>query len=61
MGADGIRVLSFSADAPAAGDVVGVQMVANTGHVELIAPESRAWAQAKRAIAVAFSTPGDGK
>lgn len=40
-----------------AGDAVDVRVVANTGHVELIAPESRAWAQAKSAIAAAFRTP----
>ena len=33
-----------------AGDPVALHTVANTGHVELIAPESAAWAEAKRLI-----------
>jgi hypothetical protein len=37
-----------------AGDKVDVHMVERTGHVELIAPESAAWAVAARAIERAF-------
>ena len=34
----------------AAGDRVDVRMIDRTGHVELIAPETDAWAQAAREI-----------
>src|SRR5690606_15921775 len=36
----------YAAPARAAGDAVEVRMVGHTGHVELIAPESAAWAAA---------------
>jgi len=38
----------------AAGDKVSVRMIAHTGHVELIAPESPAWAAAVEEIEAAF-------
>ncbi|MDB5696041.1 MAG: alpha/beta hydrolase [Sphingomonas bacterium] len=38
----------------AAGDQVSVHVIPRQGHVELIAPESAAWAEARRAIAAAF-------
>jgi hypothetical protein len=41
----------------AAGDSVTVRIVPNQGHVELIAPETAAWAEAKRQIGGAFVTP----
>lgn len=40
----------------ATGDKVTVRMIAHTGHVELIAPESAAWAAAVEEIEAAFST-----
>jgi acetyl esterase/lipase len=40
--------------ARAAGDKVALHVVDQTGHVELIAPDSTAWAEAKRLIAAAF-------
>jgi acetyl esterase/lipase len=45
----------------AAGDTVTVRIVPNTGHVELIAPDSAAWAEAKALIAGAFAPSGGGK
>ena len=41
--------------ARAAGDRVALHLPRRTGHVELIAPESAAWAQTKRLIAAAFA------
>ena len=41
----------YVATAKKAGDRVRLAMIADTGHVELIAPETPAWAAAKRAIA----------
>ena len=40
----------YVAQARAKGDPVTLHTVANTGHVELIAPESAAWAETKRLI-----------
>jgi acetyl esterase/lipase len=42
--------IGYAAQASAAGDRVRLQTIADTGHVELIAPESAAWVAAKRAI-----------
>jgi acetyl esterase/lipase len=42
--------IGYAAQASAAGDRVRLQTIADTGHVELIAPDSAAWAAAKRAI-----------
>lgn len=42
------------ARATAAGDVARLHTVADTGHVELIAPETPAWATARRLIAAAL-------
>ena len=44
----------YVARATAAGDHVVLHSVADTGHVELVAPESAAWAQAKRVIVGVF-------
>ena len=43
--------------AHAAGDEVALHIVPNTGHVELIAPESAAWKEAKRLIMAALIPP----
>lgn len=40
----------YVAQAKAAGDPVALHLIANTGHVELIAPGTPAWAAAKRLI-----------
>jgi acetyl esterase/lipase len=40
--------------ARAAGDTAALHVIDHTGHVELIAPDSAAWAEAKRLIAAAF-------
>jgi acetyl esterase/lipase len=40
----------YAAPMRAAGDKVDVRMIDRTGHVELIAPETAAWAQAVREI-----------
>ena len=40
----------YVAKAKAAGDAVTLTLVAHTGHVELVAPDSAAWAQAKQLI-----------
>ncbi|SOB87241.1 Acetyl esterase/lipase [Sphingomonas guangdongensis] len=45
----------YVAGATAKGDRVHLHTVAKTGHVELVAPESAAWAQSKRLIAAAFA------
>lgn len=47
----------YVAAATAKGDRVRLHTVPATGHVELIAPESAAWAEAKRLIAAAFDAP----
>ena len=44
----------------AAGDAIKVRIMPGQGHVELIAPESPAWAEAKRAI-LAQLLPGTGR
>ncbi|WP_425228391.1 alpha/beta hydrolase [Sphingomonas sp.] len=44
----------YVAQARAAGDRVTLHTVAHTGHVELIAPETAAWAEAKRLILAAL-------
>ena len=44
----------YVAKAKAAGDPVTLHTVPNTGHVELIAPETAAWAEAKRLIVAAL-------
>jgi len=44
----------YAAQARQAGDTVSLRFVPATGHVELIAPETAAWAEAKRLIAAAF-------
>lgn len=44
----------YETQARAKGDIVALYSVENTGHVELIAPESAAWAQTKRLIRAAF-------
>ncbi|HVF94349.1 MAG TPA: alpha/beta hydrolase [Sphingomonas sp.] len=45
----------YVATAKAAGDEVALHTVPDTGHVELIAPETPAWATAKRLIADALA------
>jgi acetyl esterase/lipase len=50
----------YAAKMRAAGDRVSVTIVPNTGHVELIAPETAAWAEAKRLI-LSQLRPGTGK
>ncbi|MES2754190.1 MAG: alpha/beta hydrolase [Pseudomonadota bacterium] len=45
----------YLAKAKAAGDPVTLHTVPATGHVELIAPESRAWAKTRELIDVAFA------
>jgi acetyl esterase/lipase len=44
----------YVAGAKKAGDRVALHEVANTGHVELVAPESAAWAETKRLIRAAL-------
>jgi acetyl esterase/lipase len=45
---------SYAAKMEKAGDRVTVEIVPNQGHVELIAPDSAAWAKARAAIEQAF-------
>jgi acetyl esterase/lipase len=45
----------------AAGDEVTVRMVDETGHVELVAPETNAWAIAVEEIEAALRHPGGGR
>ncbi|WP_375383223.1 alpha/beta hydrolase [uncultured Sphingomonas sp.] len=47
----------YVAKARAAGDRVALHRVPATGHVELIAPETVAWAEAKRLIVAALKSP----
>lgn len=47
----------YVAKAKAAGDRVVLHTIPVTGHVELIAPESAAWAETKRLIRAAFAAP----
>ena len=51
---------NYVAKATKAGDRVALHTVPATGHVELIAPESAAWAETKRLIraALALTSPG---
>ncbi len=49
---------AFAATARTAGDRVGTQRITDTGHVELIAPGTPAWATAKAAIRRALSDAG---
>ncbi|HEU0044391.1 alpha/beta hydrolase [Sphingomonas sp.] len=51
----------YEEQARRAGDRVVLHAVANTGHVELIAPESAAWTKAKQLIAAAFGPPRSGE
>lgn len=44
----------YLAGARAAGDRAALHTVPNTGHVELVAPETSAWAEARRLIDTAF-------
>jgi len=41
---------NYVAKATATGDKVSLHIVPNTSHVELIAPETAAWAETKRLI-----------
>ena len=45
----------YAAQAKARGDRVALHLIERTGHVELIAPESAAWAEAKRLIRKALA------
>ena len=45
----------YVAQARAKGDTAALHIIAQTGHVELIAPESAAWAEAKRLILAALA------
>lgn len=47
----------YVAAATAKGDRVALHTVPNTGHVELVAPETAAWAQTRRLIDAAFAGP----
>ena len=47
--------VSYVAAATAAGDKATLHEVANTGHVELVVPESAAWATTKRLIRAALA------
>ncbi len=51
----------YVAQAATAGDRVALHTVAQTGHVELIAPETAAWAEAKRLIVAALDPRKDGQ
>ncbi len=44
----------YAAQMRRAGDTVDVRTIERTGHVELIVPESAAWAEAAAAIERAF-------
>lgn len=50
-------VRAYAARAAAAGDAVRLTMIDDTGHVELVAPESAAWAQARALIRAALDSP----
>jgi acetyl esterase/lipase len=45
----------YAEQARKAGDKVSLRFVPATGHVELVTPETAAWAEAKRLIAAAFA------
>jgi acetyl esterase/lipase len=49
--------IDYAAKMRAAGDAVDVRIMPDQGHVELIAPESPAWAEAKREILKALGLP----
>lgn len=51
----------YTAKARAAGDLATLHTVPDTGHVELIAPGSAAWAEAKRLILGALDPPPQGE
>lgn len=51
----------YLAKARAAGDAVELHTVPQTGHVELIAPETAAWRKAKALIVASLSPPRDGE
>lgn len=46
--------IGYEAQAKKSGDTVALHIIPDTGHVELIAPDSAAWAETKRLIAAAF-------
>jgi len=48
----------YVAEATAAGDRAELHTIPNTGHVELIAPETPAWAEAKRIILAILESSG---
>ncbi len=48
----------YAAPMRAAGDTVRVRMIDRTGHVELVAPETAAWAAAVEEIERALRAPG---
>lgn len=52
---------NYVAKAKAAGDRAVLHTVADTGHVELIAPETAAWAEAKRLVLAALTPPRHGE
>ncbi len=49
-----VMATDYVAKAEAAGDTVTLHTIPATGHVELIAPETAAWAEAKRLILIDF-------
>ncbi len=49
--------IDYVAKAKAAGDRATLHTIPATGHVELIAPETAAWAETKRLIRAAFAAP----
>ena len=50
----------YAEQAREAGDQVTLHTMPDTGHVELIAPETPAWAEAKRLVIAAFKRPREG-
>ncbi len=46
---------AYAEKARAVGDETALHVIDDTGHVELVAPETAAWAEAKRLIAAAFA------
>jgi pimeloyl-ACP methyl ester carboxylesterase len=49
----------YVARASAAGDQINLHMIADTGHVELIAPGTAAWTQARALIMAALHLPAE--
>jgi len=47
--------IGYAERARKAGDAVSLRFLPATGHVELVAPETAAWAEAKRLLAAAFA------